>query len=238
MPKSKRNKLISLTKTQKKGRENNVRIFDAIRAALDEHSFVWVFSVASMRNAQLKEVRAEFQDSRIFFGKTKVMTKALGTTREDEYRDNLSKLSKYMNGEVGLLLTNRTPEAVTEFFDNFSAMDFARAGAVSPLTFTVPAGTVYSRGGEIAEEDDVPLAHSLETTVRGLGMPTRLVNGKVTLNEEYTVCEEGDVLNSQQTRLLKLFGVVTSEFKVKLSAYWSSADSEVKEIDVMEEEED
>ncbi|KAF3908411.1 hypothetical protein ABW21_db0201166 [Orbilia brochopaga] len=218
MPKSKRNKLVSLTKTQKKGRENNVRIYDAIRQALDEYTYVWVFSVASMRNAQLKEVRTEFTDSRIFFGKTKVMAKALGTTREDEYRDNLSVLSKHMNGEVGLLLTSRSPEEITTFFDSFSAMDFARAGAVSPLTFTIPAGTIYSRGGEVPEIEDVPLAHSLETTVRGLGMPTRLVNGKVTLNEEYTVCEEGDVLNSQQTRLLKLFGVVTAEFKVKLVA--------------------
>ncbi|KAF3930715.1 hypothetical protein ABW19_dt0209106 [Dactylella cylindrospora] len=228
MPKSKRNKVVSLTKTQKKGRENNVRIYDAIREALDTYTYVWVFSVASMRNAQLKEVRGEFSDSRIFFGKTKVMSKALGTTREEEYRDNLADLSKHMNGEVGLLLTNRLPEAVTDFFENFSGMDFARAGAVSPMTFTIPAGTVYSRGGEIAEEDDVPLAHSLETTVRGLGMPTRLVNGKVTLNEDYTVCEEGDVLNSQQTRLLKLFGVVTAEFKVKLIA----------EIDAMEEDDD
>ncbi|EPS44561.1 hypothetical protein H072_1445 [Dactylellina haptotyla CBS 200.50] len=189
-----------------------------------------------MRNAQLKEVRSEFSDSRIFFGKTKVMSKAFGTTKEDEYRDNLSDLSKHMNGEVGILLTNRVPDAVTDFFENFSAMDFARAGAVAPLALTIPAGTVFSRGGEIPEEEDVPLAHSLETTVRGLGMPTRLVNGKVTLNEPYTVCEEGDVLNSQQTRLLKLFGVVTAEFKITPIAYWNSTDSQVKQLDAMEED--
>ncbi|KAF3910824.1 hypothetical protein ABW20_dc0104376 [Dactylellina cionopaga] len=238
MPKSKRNKIVSLTKTQKKGRENNVRIYDAIREAVDQYTNVWVFSVASMRNAHLKEVRLEFSDSRIFFGKTKVMAKALGTTREDEYRDNLSNLSKLMNGEVGLLLTNRDQDAVTGFFETFSSMDFARAGAVSPITFTIPAGTVYSRGGEISEEEDIPLAHSLETTVRGLGMPTRLVNGKVTLNEEYIVCEEGDVLNSQQTRLLKLFGVVTAEFRVKLIAYWNATDNQVTEIDAMEEDDE
>ena len=65
----------------------------------------------------------------------------------------------------------------------------------------------------------MPLPHSLETTVRGLGMPTRLVHGKVTLDQEFTVCKEGDVLNSNQTRLLKLFGSAMAEFSIKLIAY-------------------
>ena len=94
------------------------------------------------------------------------MAKALGTTKSDEYRENLSDLSKYMVGEVGLLFTNRDVDSIHSYFDTFSAMDFARAGAVAPITFTIPAGTVYSRGGEIPAEEDVPLAHSLETTVR------------------------------------------------------------------------
>ena len=143
----------------------------------------------------------------------------VGTSREDEYKENISKLSKHLTGNVGLIFTNRTPEAISSYFDNYSALDYARAGFVSPLTLTVPAGTVFSRGGQIPNTEDVPLAHSLETEVRKLGMPTRLVNGKVTLNEEYTVCEEGDVMNSKQTSLLKLFGVATADFKVNLLAY-------------------
>ncbi|MBE3049064.1 hypothetical protein IMZ48_42505 [Candidatus Bathyarchaeota archaeon] len=34
----------------------------------------------------------------------------------------------------------------------------------------------------------------------------------------YLVCKEGDVLDSRQTRLLKMFGVCLSEFKVKVVA--------------------
>jgi mRNA turnover protein 4 len=51
-----------------------------------------------------------------------------------------------------------------------------------------------------------------------------MVKGKVVLGEEngegegYTVCKEGDVLDSRQTRLLKLFDVCLSEFKVKVLA--------------------
>lgn len=146
------------------------------------------------------------------------MAKALGTTPEDEYQPSTHLLSKYLVGNVGLLFTNREPDAVTEYFDNFSQTDYARAGTPAARSFTVPAGVVYSMGGEIALEDDVPMAHSLEPELRKLNMPTSLIRGKITLENPYTVCEEGDVLDSRQTRLLKLFGVATAEFTVQLVA--------------------
>jgi len=146
------------------------------------------------------------------------MAKALGSTPEDEYQPNTSQLSKHLAGNVGLLFTNRTPEQVTEYFSNFSKTDFARAGTAATRLFTVPAGIVYSMGGEIAAEDDVVMAHSLEPELRKLNMPTSLVKGKITLENPYTVCEEGDVLDSRQTRLLKLFGVATADFTVQLVA--------------------
>ena len=155
---------------------------------------------------------------RLFFGKTKVMAKALGTTPEDEYQPSTHLLSKYLNGNVGLLFTNREPSLVTEHFATLSETDFARAGTPASRSFTVPAGIVYSMGGEIAAEEDVPMSHNLEPELRKLNMPTSLTKGKITLDNPYTVCKEGDVLDSRQTRLLKLFGVVTAEFKVNLLA--------------------
>ncbi len=158
------------------------------------------------------------------------MAKALGLTPEEAHQENTHLLSRHLAGNVGLLFTNRAPEAITEYFSSLSKTDFARAGNEATRTFTVPAGVVYSMGGEIAAEDDVPMAHSLEPELRKLGMPTSLVKGKVVLQNEYTVCVEGKVLDSRQTRLLKLFGVATAEFAVELRAYWSSATSEVTEV--------
>lgn len=155
---------------------------------------------------------------RLFFGKTKVMAKALGSTPEDEYQPSTHLLSKYLAGNVGLLFTNREPSAIKEYFTNFAKTDFARAGTEATRSFTVPAGIVYSMGGEIDEESDIPMAHSLEPELRKLNMPTSLRKGKIALDNEYVVCKEGDVLDSRQTRLLKLFGVATAEFTVGLVA--------------------
>lgn len=157
-------------------------------------------------------------ENRLFFGKTKVMAKALGSTPEDEYQPSTHLLSKFLVGNVGLLFTNREPNSITEYFSSLSKTDFARAGTVATREFVVPAGIVYSMGGEMAAEEDVPMTHSLEPELRKLNMPTTLTKGKITLQNPYTVCREGEVLDSRQTRLLKLFGVATAEFTVQLLA--------------------
>jgi len=236
MPRSKRPKVVPLTKTDKRpGRENNERLYEKIRESIDEHQIIFVFSVDNMRNTHLKEVRTDLSDSRLFFGKTKVMAKALGTHVSNEYRRNLSALSKYLTGNVGLLMTSRPAEEILAYFESFSKQDYARMNAVSPITFTVPAGVVYSTGGNVPQEDDVPMAHSLETAVRGFGMPTRLVNGQVRLDQEFVVCSEGKRLDSKQAALLKVFGVATAEFVVRPSAYCTSATIKVTVVDAMEE---
>lgn len=64
MPKSKRAKVVHLTKTDKKGKELSQKLFANVQEAADTFQHVFVFSVENMRNSYLKEVRAEFADSR------------------------------------------------------------------------------------------------------------------------------------------------------------------------------
>ncbi|KAJ4356590.1 mRNA turnover and ribosome assembly protein [Didymosphaeria variabile] len=234
MPKSKRSKVVHLSKTDKKGKELSQKLFANVQEAADNFQYIFVFAVENMRNSYLKEVRAEFSDSRFFFGKTKVMAKALGQTPAEEHLTNLSKLAPYLVGNVGLFFTNREPSEVLEYFSAYSQTDFARAGVTATQTFTVPAGVVYSTGGQQPAEDDVALPHSQETTVRKWGMPTKLDKGKVILGEPYTVCKEGQVLNSHQTALLKLFGVAMADFRIDLKAYYSTAKEAVTEVNAME----
>jgi len=233
MPKSKRARLVHTSTVQKKpSKEKSASLFAAVQEAAGAYRHIFVFSVENMRNTYLKEVRQHFaSDGRLFFGKTKVMAKALGLKEEDEHAPGLSKLSKYLAGNVGLLLTNWEPKEVLDYFRDYVEVDFARAGVRASRTFTVPAGVVYSRAGELAVEDDVLLPHSLEVTVRKWGMPTRLDKGKVVLDQEYTIAEEGKEMNSSQTALLKLFGVAMAEFKVQILAYWSAATQEVTEVE-------
>jgi len=172
----------------------------------------------------------------MFFGKTKVMATALGTTPSTSHAPNLHLLTPHLTGSVGLLFTSRTPESIKSHFESYTPLDYARAGTVAPRSFSIPPGPVYSRAGEISTEQDVLLSHTLEPELRKLGVPTRLLKGKVVLESEesYVVCTEGEVLKSAQTTLLKMFGVQVAEFRVGLKCWWEKGTAEVHEVEGME----
>lgn len=244
MPRSKRNRILPTSKVKKNHKDLAKRLHSSIQTALDAHAYIYVFSVANMRNNALKFIRSELNDSRIFMGKTKLMAHALGTTPETAHTDGVEKLSPYLSGEVGLLFTNRTPSEVEDFFSTRTERDYARASTVADEGFTIPFGELTTKYGVEGGQDD-PLPMNVEPTLRKLGVPTKLVRGKVVLEEGaeegfgigsdgYVVCKEGDTLDSRQTTLLKIFGVRMAEFRVQLRAFFEKETASVKVIGEMD----
>ncbi|KAM8936818.1 LOW QUALITY PROTEIN: mRNA turnover protein 4 homolog [Lycaon pictus] len=206
MPKSKHDKKVSLTKTAKKGLELKQNLIEELRKYVDTYKYLFIFSVANMRNSELKDIRNPWKHSRMFFGKNKVMMVALDRSPADEYKDNLHQVSKKLKGEVGLLFTNRTKEEANEWFTKYTEMDFARAGNRATFTVTLHLGPLEQ------------FPHSMEPQLRQLGLPTALKRGVVTLPSDHEV---GDVLTPEQP-LLKLFGYEMAEFKVTIRYMWDA----------------
>ncbi|KAM8927341.1 mRNA turnover protein 4 homolog [Pelodytes ibericus] len=218
MPKSKRDKKVSLTKTAKKGLEVKQNMIEELRKCVDTYKHLFVLSVGNMRNNKLKDVRNAWKHSRLFFGKNKVMMVALGKGPEDEYKDNLHKLGKCLKGEVGILFTNRTEKEVKDWFDEFKEKDFCRAGNKATYSVLLDVGPLEQ------------FPHSMEPQLRQLGLPTALKKGVITLLSDYEVCKEGDVLTPEQARILKLFGYQMAEFKIELKAMWSAETGEFQQF--------
>ncbi|CAK7564743.1 MAG: mRNA turnover and ribosome assembly protein [Sporothrix epigloea] len=245
MPKSKREKLLHMSQVQKKTREHKDRLFSNIRDAVPEFEYCYVVRVDNMRNQYIKDVRQEMTDGRLFLGKTKLMARALGTTPEDAMAPGIDRLaSRYLRGSVGVLFSNRRPDDVISYLDALCPIDFARAGTVASRDVVIPRGPLYSTGGNVTADNDVPIAISLEPELRRLGMPVRLLRGKVVLEEApendegeaseaaegYVVCRAGQTLDGRQTRLLRLFSICLSEFRIEVLAYWTAASGELTEV--------
>ncbi|XP_033015333.1 mRNA turnover protein 4 homolog [Lacerta agilis] len=218
MPKSKRDKKVSLTKTAKKGLEVKQNLIEELRKCVDTYKYLFLFSIANMRNNKLKDIRNAWKHSRIFFGKNKVMMVALGRSPADEYKDNLHQVSKHLRGEVGLLFTNRTKEEVAEWFAQFKENDFARAGNKATFTVNLDMGPLEQ------------FPHSMEPQLRQLGLPTALKKGVVTLISDYEVCKEGSILTPEQARILKLFGYTMAEFKVTIRSVWHAETGDFEQL--------
>ncbi|KAK6321474.1 mRNA turnover protein 4 homolog [Coregonus clupeaformis] len=225
MPKSKRDKKISLTKTAKKGLETKQNLIEELRKCVDIYKHLFIFSVANMRNNKLKDIRTAWKHSRFFFGKNKVMMIAIGKGPTSEYKDHLHKVSRFLRGEVGVLFTNKTKEEVQEYFSQFKEMDFARAGNKAGMAVTLDEGPLEQ------------FPHSMEPQLRQLGLPTALKKGVVTLLKDHDVCKEGDTLTPEQARILKLFGIEMAEFRVQIKCMWNSETSDFEKLAEEEEEE-
>lgn len=210
MPKSKRDKKISLTKTDKKGLAWKQQIIEDIRRCVEKYPNIFVFSVQNMRNNILKELRNEWKhNSRFIFGKNRIMQIGLGRTEAEEVEPELHKVSRKLLGQCGLLFTEKSKEDVLEWAKNYSADEFARSGFVATETVVLPAGPL------------VDFAHSMEPHLRSLGMPTKLEKGIVTLYSDYTVCTKSKVLSPEQARILKLLNKPMAKFCLTIKCSWN-----------------
>ncbi|KAL3076824.1 hypothetical protein niasHT_033726 [Heterodera trifolii] len=213
MPKSKRDRVVSLTKVKKKSREGKENILKEVRECVEQYKHLFVFSTENLRSARLSEVRQHFkQNSRIFFAKNNLMAVALGKSAQDEQANELHKVSALLRGQSGLMFTNAKANEVQRFFAEHTEAEFAQAGAVASADISLPAGPMPA---------ELHLHGAMEPQLRKLGMPTRLENGAIELLEEFTVCKTGDQLSTDQARILKQFGHRLAQFRVRLLAQWS-----------------
>jgi len=220
MPRSKRIKKVTLTKTQSKGRTIKTELVDKIRSELDNYNSLFIFTFENMRSDKFKDVRIFFRDSRFFLGKNKLMQIALGRTAEDEYKENLSQVSKAITGNVGLLMTNRSKQEVIDYFNNFCVPDFARAGFI-------PSRTI------ILSPQDNPLQYfpiTMMETFRKLGLVVEVKKSKLELVSPFTVCTEGQPLTPESAKLLVHLDIKIADFRVKLESCW--IDGEFEELNV------
>lgn len=194
-----------------------------MRDALDDSKSVYLLSFPNLRSTAFQRVRADFHpDSRIFLGKLKLLQLALGRTAEDEYAENLHHFAKFLTGNVGLLLTSRPPAEVEQYFADFRAEDFARAGATAPRPMSVSN----------AQLEQFP-ASAMEA-LRKLGMPVAMQEGRVVLTAtttedstgEWRLCRAGEVLSAEKCKLLAQLDVKLVEFRVQLLCRWRQGEFE------------
>eukprot|EP00343_Euplotes_focardii_P006668 CAMPEP_0205822234 /NCGR_PEP_ID=MMETSP0206-20130828/11686_1 /ASSEMBLY_ACC=CAM_ASM_000279 /TAXON_ID=36767 /ORGANISM="Euplotes focardii, Strain TN1" /LENGTH=231 /DNA_ID=CAMNT_0053118341 /DNA_START=35 /DNA_END=730 /DNA_ORIENTATION=+ len=207
MPKSKREKVVHLTQTTKKGKKLKEKLVNDLRDCCDQYSHIFVFSCENMRNTSFKEVRAEWEGSRFFMGKNKVMALALGTSEAGEYKQNLSQLTPAIRGNRGLLFTNTPEEDVQSWFAKYSVPHYARSGFKATASFRLDAGPL-----------DLPF--NMEPQLRKLGLSTKLDNGVIMLLTDLTVCSPGQILTPEQCKILELFEQPQAVFRMHVHCLW------------------
>ena len=208
MPRSKRNKVVSLTKVKKKGRSAKEEMVESIQQALSSYKRSFVISFENMRTGPFKKIQGQMRDSKFYIGKNKVVQVALGRSPEEESVDNSHQLSKFMRGQVCLLFTNKSDKELQSYISALDEPDFAKAGTKATYTVFLQKGT----------EALADKGHGMEPYLRQLGLPTKLNMQKIELLADTFVCREGQELSVEQCKILKLLGHQMAKFTLKLLA--------------------
>ncbi|XP_020293426.1 mRNA turnover protein 4 homolog [Pseudomyrmex gracilis] len=206
MPRSKRDKKISLTRTNKKGLALKQQVIEDVKKCVYEYRRVFLISVQNTRNTKLLQLRSEWKDSKLVFGKLRIIALGLGCSKETEVADGIHKLANALRnytskGQCGLLFTNRPNSQVIKWAKEYEDLEYARAGFISPETVELD--------GSLQQ-----FQHTMEPQLRKLGMPTSLEKGVITLTKPFTVCRKGDVLTPEQAQILKLLDIQLGVFKL------------------------
>ena len=99
MPRSKRQREVTLSSVSKKQREWKEGLIEKVRDAVETYPSVYVFKYKDMKNISFKALRDKLRESsRFFLGSNKVLQVALGREASDEVRENISELSKHVKG--------------------------------------------------------------------------------------------------------------------------------------------
>mmetsp|Transcript_37611 Transcript_37611/g.97047 ORF Transcript_37611/g.97047 Transcript_37611/m.97047 type:complete len:196 (-) Transcript_37611:187-774(-) len=167
MPKSKRQRVVPLTETRKKGLERKTSLVEEVRSCLEKYDKVILFEYQNFRNKKMKEMRESLTDSRFFLGRNAVTAKALGTTVEEEAAEGVHDIAIRMKGFSGLLFTNHSVDEVQNFFATNVEADFARMKATATRRVVIPEGPL---SGETTPTSSEPM-------LRQLGLPTAIKKG-------------------------------------------------------------
>ena len=102
MPKSKRNRVVPLSKVTKKGPgEKKERQVKNIHKYLKQYKYCYAFTYKNMTNIAMNSLKEYFKDSVFMIGKNHVMQVGLGKTEEEESKQGSSNLNKYLKGNCG-----------------------------------------------------------------------------------------------------------------------------------------
>ena len=211
MPKSKRNKVIPLSRVTKKGpSEKKERQVKNIHKYLKQYKYCYAFTYKNMTNLSMNSLKEYFNDSIFMIGKNHVMQVGLGKTDEDEAKEGSSKLNKYLKGNCGLLFTNKVPDEIIPYFENYSCPYFGNTGSISNQTLILKRGF---------DEHLSDFPSTMESQFRQLGMNIKVDNGKFCLLDDYIVCQKDKPLTPEQSKMTKHLGIKLDEFKILIKAY-------------------
>ena len=214
MPKSKRNKIVALTKTKKANfHDKKSKLIEKVHEYIEKYEYTYSFTFKNMTNSAFQALRDYWKDddnSVFLFGKTTTLHVALGKGDEDAHKPKMDLLGKNLRGNSGLFFSDKEPTSVIKYFDEYSCPYFPTPGFIAKESVVLKRGLPKELKG---------IPSSMEEQFRQIGLKLKLDATNWYLLEDFDVCVEGKEITPNQTKLMRILGLRIDEFKIKIGSY-------------------
>ena len=214
MPKSKRSKIVNLTKTKPKQREIKEKTLAKLDANFKKFNNIHILELHNLAGENQKMLTNELQGL-IIFGKKTIMR--LFFDRQIKNHPGLESFIEILVSpalkDVCLLLTNSPSASILETLKTLSCAEYAQPG--TPATGTI----VLSAGDQVFES----ISTSNDSYLRGMGLFTTVQNGKLFLQENYVASQKGKPVTVVQSKVLKMLGIKAGTFVVDCKAIYDKS---------------
>lgn len=117
MARSKRNRVVALTKTKKAQLLDKKSTFvNKLKALVAKYKYTYTFTYKNLTTFAMQNLRAYFRNEKsesiFLMGKSTVMQVGLGRIEEESIYPNMYLLSQSLKGNCGLFFSEKEPEEV------------------------------------------------------------------------------------------------------------------------------
>lgn len=209
MAKSRRTKLVSLTKTRPQRRGAREQQLRRMQAGANDFGSVYVLAVGNMGHENQALLRRALP-GRLLFGKKSFARRFFANRAEAGAELVAEFLDAGAPDQLVLLFSDAERAAVQEALEALHGDEYGRAGSLPTATLRLSAGADALR--------TLPL--SAEEPLRALGLDIDVAQGRIQLLRPFDASVRGQPLTAVQARLLRMLGVKVAEFGARALGVW------------------
>jgi len=194
-------------------KENVKKVVDLLK----KYPIIGSVNMENLPAAQLQRMKAQLRGKvELFMTKRRLIKIALENAKADV--KGIEKLEEYLRGMPALLFTNDNPFTLFKILKKSKSKAPAKAGQTAPSDIVVKAGpTPFAPGPVISE-------------LAGLGIKTKVDQGKINIIEDAVVCREGEQISDALAGMLTRLGIEPMEVGLDLVAVYEKGDIFTKSV--------
>jgi len=167
--------------------------FLKLTGLLDEFPRIFIVNVDNVGSKQMQTIRAELRgQATILLGKNTMMRKAIRGHLEKN--PNLEKLMPSIKQNIGFVFTHKDLTEVRDMILANKVPAAARAGAIAPVSCTVPAQVT-------------PLGPEKTSFFQALQIPTKISRGNIEILAAVELIKAGEKVGASEATLLNMLGI-------------------------------